>query len=430
MIFKNITLIDENFDVQKGMNVVVKNGKIVRVCRELPQDVGNSDEIYDGHNKLLMPGFVNAHAHTPMTLLRGYSENKTLQDWLFKDIFPFEDKMTPHDVYNGMMLGIAEMLRFGVVSTSDMYFSCDKMCEAAIETGTKFNISNGMTCFDDGDFKDNNAFKETQIMLRDYHGANGGAVLADASVHAEYTSNPRIVGQVLEYAKENELNMHLHLSETKTEHEECVKRHGKTPAKYFSDIGIFELSTTAAHCVWVTAKDIDILKRAGVTVASNPISNLKLASGVCPAGALLRTGVNVAIGTDGMASNNNINILEDVKMFSLIHKGVNYDPLLITPKEAFRAATVNGFRAQGRGDCGLIKEGYKADLIVVDLDKPYYYPSHNILNDLLYSGVGTDVCLTMVDGKVLYRDEKYTTLDIEKVVYNASNSVKQILARL
>ena len=432
MLFKNVDIVDESFNIKENMNVLVKNGRISYVGSDLSSQVKlqGDEEVYDGKNKLLLPGFVNSHAHTPMTLLRGYSENKVLQKWLFDSVFPFEGKMTAEDVYNGMMLGIAEMLSFGIVSTTDMYFFCDKMCQAALETGTKFNISNGMTCFDNKSFKENNSYIETQSILKNYHRANDGSILVDASVHGEYTSNPEIVSEVVEYATANGLNMHLHLSETKTEHEECVERRGVTPAEYFSKLGVFDLNTTAAHCVWVTKDDIEILKAYDVTVAANPVSNLKLASGICPAIDMMKSGINVAIGTDGVASNNNLNMQEEMKVFALLQKVAENDPTAIMPSEALKAVTYNGCVGQGRSDSGLIKEGFRADLIVVDMDKPYYYPRHNLINNLVYSGSGADVCMTMVNGKVLYKDGEYTTLDIECVKYNAQKSVNEILARL
>ncbi len=428
MLFEDISIINSQFEVEAHKYVGVLEDKIVYIGDEKPQE--DYGRCYDGTNKLLMPGFVNAHAHTPMTLMRGYSENKTLQDWLFNSIFPFEGKMTGEDVYNGMMLGIAEMLRFGIVSTTDMYFKLEDMCRAAFETGTKFNICNGTTAFDEKDFCENNAYRETEAVLKAYHGAKNGNILIDASIHAEYTSNPKVVTQVAEYAKEKGLRMQIHLSETKLEHEECIGRHGKTPTQYFADLGLLDVPVTAAHGVWLTKEDMQILAEKGATVAHNPVSNLKLASGVCNAPALLDFGVNLALGTDGMASNNNLNLLEEMKLFAILHKGVQYNPLLITPAQVLYAATRAGFLAQGRTDSGLLAQGYKADLIVMDMDKPYYYPVHNLLHNVIYAGQGTDICLTMVNGQVLYENGKYTTLDIEKVTYAACESTKRILGDL
>ena len=233
-------------------------------------------------------------------------------------------------------------------------------------------------------------------------------------------------------AKETGLNVHLHLAETKAEQEACKQRHeGRTPVRYFYDAGVFDAHTTAAHCVWLEAEDFDILKEKGVTVASCPVSNLKLASGFCPAPQLLKKGVSVALGTDSVASNNNLNIMEEIKLFATLFKATSGDPTAITPQEALYAATRAGALAQGRMDCGVLKVGNRADLIVLDLRKrPYYHPCHNMLNNIVFSGQGTDVCLTMVDGKVLYRDGIYTTIDLERVTRNAEMSVQKILKQI
>lgn len=428
ILFEKITIINEDFNIEKDMFVEIKEDRISYVGKECPP--GNFDRRYDGKNRLLLPGFVNSHAHTPMVLLRGYSENRTLQDWLYNSVFPFEDELTGEDVYNGMLLGIAEMLKVGIVSTSDMYFECESMCRAALETKTKFNICNAATCFDGGDFKNDSSYRETEAVLKYYHGANNGAILADASVHAEYTSIPKTVLQVREYALEKGLNMHIHLSETKKEYEECIERHGKTPTRYFYDLGAFDLNTTAAHCVWMNDEDIDILKEKNVNVATNPVSNLKLASGVMRAGKMIEKGINICIGTDGMASNNSLNMLEEIKLYAILHKGISGNPCIITPKEALKAATINGFIAQGRNDSGLIKEGYKADIIVIDTDKPWYYPEHNFINNLVYSGNGADVCMTVSDGNILYENGEYTTVDYERAKYNLCRSKDSVLEKL
>ena len=253
----------------------------------------------------------------------------------------------------------------------------------------------------------------------------------DLAIHAEYTNTLRVVEDMAELAKETGLNMHLHLSETKAEQEACKQRHGKTPARYFYDAGVFDARTTAAHSVWLEGEDFDLLKEKGVTVACNPVSNLKLASGFCQAPLMLEKGLNVALGTDGVASNNNLNMLEEIKLFATLFKGTSGDPTAITPKQALYAATRAGALSQGREDCGLLKEGYRADLIVLDLrERPYLRPCHDMVNNVVFSAMGTDVCMTMVDGKVLYRDGLYTTMDLERVAYQAEQSVRKILSRL
>ena len=429
MLFRNITILDENFAVQDNMFVGIKGEIIDYIGKEEPTE--NYGDTYDGRGKLLMSGFYNSHAHTPMTLLRGYGENLSLQDWLHTRIFPFEAKLNGKDVYNGMLLGIAESLRFGIVSTTDMYYFCDEMVKAVLETGVKNNIGRGVTNFTDEDPAQLPGFIETKQIFETYHNEGNGRIKIDVSLHGEYTSNPKTALHLAEYAKSVGANLHVHVSETKLEHEECKQRHGGlTPVQYLNRQKIFDTRATAAHCVWVEGEDFDILAEKGVTVASNPVSNLKLASGVCNVPMLLKKGVNVAIGTDSVSSNNSLNMIEEMKFFAVANKGKQYDPTLITPEETLRAATAAGAKGQGREDCGKLAVGYKADLIVLDLSQPNMHPVHNMANNVVYSASGSDVLLTMVDGKVLYADGEYKTIDIERVIREAEESTERILGEL
>ncbi|HML37145.1 MAG TPA: amidohydrolase [Bacillota bacterium] len=429
MLFKNITILDENFDARDNMYVGIKGETIDYIDNVEPQeDYGDS---FDGRGKLLMSGFFNSHAHTPMTLMRGYGENMSLQDWLNKRIFPFESKLDGESVYAGMLLGIAESLRFGIVSTTDMYYFCDDMARAILETGVKNNMGRGVTNFsEDGDIDELPGFQETKYLFETYHNEGNGRLKVDVSLHGEYTSNPKTARHLAEYMKSVGANMHVHVSETQLEHEECKKRHGLTPVQYLNKNGVFDTKATAAHCVWIEGEDFDILAEKDVTVASNPISNLKLASGVCNVPLLLEKGINVAIGTDSVASNNSLNMIEEMKVFAIANKGKQFDPTLITPVETLRAATFSGAKGQGRENCGKLALGFKADLIVMDLSQPNMRPVHNLANNLVYSASGSDVLLTMVDGRVLYRNGEYLTIDIEKAVFEAEKSVKRILGEL
>ena len=429
MLFKNITVLNENFEIEEGRFVLVKDGRIAAIGDAAPE--AYSGEVYDGKGKLLMPGFYNAHAHSPMTLMRGYGENMVLQDWLNKRIFPFEDKLSSSAVYWGTTLAMAESIRFGIVSTSDMYYFIDDMVQAVADSGAKANISRAITNFDNNDIWNLPSVQEMQRTYEAYHNTEDERIKMDMSIHAEYTSNETGVRAVADYAREKQANMHIHVSETQLEHEECKARHGgMTPVQYFNSLGAFDMPTTAAHCVWVEGEDFDILKEKGVTVASNPVSNLKLASGVCNVPELLRRGIRVAIGTDSVASNNSLNFFEEMKTFAIASKMYYQDPTAVTPVETLRAATVNGASSQGRWDCGRIAEGCRADLIVVDIDQPNMQPVHNMANNLVYSASGSDIVLTMVDGKVLFRDGEYTTIDIEKTMFEVRRETEAILRAL
>lgn len=429
MLFSNITILDENFNVKENSYVGIEGKYIKYIGSEKPsEDFG---EEIDGKGKLLMPGFVNSHAHSPMTLLRGYGENMALQDWLFKKIFPFEDHLTGESVYNATLLAMAESLRFGIVSSSDMYYFMDEMAQAVIDSGAKSNISRSISHFDDSDFLSSYRAKEMIDAYEKYNGAADGRLIVDMSLHSEYTTTPIAVKQLAEYTSKIGANMQVHVSETKSEHEECKQRHGgMTPVQYLNHYGLFDTPTTAAHCVWIEEEDYDILKEKGVTVACNPISNLKLASGVANVDKLMKKGINVTIGTDSVASNNSLNFIEEMKVFAIAPKMMFHAPETVMPLDVVKAATINGAKAQGRKDCGLLKEGYKADLIMIDISGGHMHPVHNLLNNLVYSASGSDVVMTMVDGKILYQNGEYKTIDIEKTIFEVERLTKEILAKV
>lgn len=429
MLFKNITILDEHFEIQENMYVGIDGDRITYISKEAPREI--SGRVYDGRGKLLMSGFYNTHAHSPMTLLRGYGENLALQDWLEKRIFPFEAKLDGNAVYWGTMLAMAESIRFGIVSTTDMYYFPDEMAAAVLESGAKNNMSRSITNFSDCDLWELESAAEMKHTYETYHNKGDGRLKIDMSLHAEYTSTPKTVKQLAEYTKQIGANMHVHLSETQKEHEECKQRHGgKTPAEYFNEMGLFDTPTTAAHCVWLEGDDFAILKEKGVTAASNPVSNAKLASGVCNVPRLLREGIPVSLGTDSVSSNNSLNFMEEIKAFATASKVKFSDPTAVTPKEALCAATWTGAKAQGREDCGRLKVGNKADVIAVDISGPHMHPVHNLLNNLVYSASGSDVVLTMADGKILYENGKFYTIDIEKTIYEADRAVSKILKAL
>ncbi len=428
MLFKNITIVDDQFEIKENMYVGTVEDKITYIGSEIP--AGDFGREYDGKGKLLMSGFVNTHAHSAMSLLRGYGENLSLQDWLNKRIFPFEDKLTGEAAYWGTMLAMAESLRYGIVSTTDMYYFAEDMLRAIEESGTKNNYSRSVTCFSDSDLWDLESAAEMKDIYERFHNSADGRIKIDMSIHAEYTSTPKVVKQMAEYTKSIGANMHIHLSETQSEHESCKEKHGMTPTQYFNSLGLFDTPTTAAHCVWLEPDDYPILKEKGVTVACNPVSNMKLASGVCNVPELLRQGINVGIGTDSVASNNSLNFIEEMKFFAVASKGKFYDPTAVTPVDTLKAATVAGAKAQGRENCGLLKEGYKADLVIIDISGPHMYPVHDLINNLVYSASGSDVVMTVVDGKVLYENGEYKTIDIEKTLFEADRATKNILKQL
>lgn len=396
--------------------VVVENDIITYIGNEKPD--GEFDRIISCNNKMLMPGLYNCHTHIPMSLFRGYAEDLPLQEWLETKIFPAEDILTENNVYVASKFAIAEMLKNGIVSFSDMYSFCDKIADAVIETGIKANISRAILSFDPSEkLKDNFRFTESKELYESYHNKADGRIKIDMSVHAEYTNQFNLVKDFAEYTKSIGANIHLHLSETFSEHEECIGRHGKTPAEFFLESGIFDSPTIAAHCVAISDSDMDILRDKNVSVAHNPVSNLKLGSGVMRLPQMLAKGINVTFGTDGCASNNTLDILKEMYISAILHKGVNKKPDIIKVNDIIKMATVNGAIAQGRKNCGEIKTGYKADLIMIDMDTVNNIPLYDT-ESAIYSMNSSDVYMTMADGKILYENGEYTTIDIEKLKHD------------
>ena len=427
MLFTKIALLNKDYEIQEDMYVGVQEDIISYIGREKPEE--NFGEVIDGKNRLLMPGFYNAHAHSPMSLMRGYGENLVLQDWLNTKIFPFEDKLDSNAVYWGTMLCMAESLKYGIVSSSDMYYFIPDMVQAVADSGAKANISRSIANPMGIPYDQLPSIEEARKSLK-YHGYENGRILIDTSLHAEYTNNVETAVRLAEFTKEAGAIMHVHCSETKFEHDECKKRHGKTPAQFMNDCGLFDVPALAAHCVWCEPEDLDILAERGVSVATNPVSNLKLASGICDVHAMMQKGINVAIGTDSVSSNNSLNFFEEMKVMTTLAKVKANDPTVVTPKEALIMATLNGAKAQGREDCGTLQVGNKADMIMLRTDVPNMHPVHSMVNNLVYAGDSGDIVMTVVDGKVLYRNGEYTTIDIEKTIFEAEAATAKILKQL
>jgi 5-methylthioadenosine/S-adenosylhomocysteine deaminase len=431
MLFSQIDYLNSKFEVEHGF-IGTEGAFITYVGATAPDDPERFGERYDGTGKLLVPGMYNTHAHAPMTLLRGYAEGLKLQDWLYNKVFPFEAKIDGERALPATLLAIAEMLRFGVVGFTDMYYFSDARAKAVLESGIKANLCDGVMVFDqEATYESLENKANNERIVRDYHNAADGRLRIDLNIHSEYISNPQVVRAVGDHAVELGVQTHVHISETRLEHEECKQRRGGlTPTEYFESLDFFRAPCTAAHCVWSEPQDWEIFARRGVTVAANPASNMKLASGFAPIPEILAAGANVALGTDGVASNNSHNILKDLYLFALIYKGSSGDPTVVTPEQALAAATVNGARSQGRADGGTIEPGKRADLVALDVNVPWMQPVHNLVSNLVDSAQGTDVVLTMIDGKVLYKDGDYLTIDIERVIAETQKAADDIVAEL
>ncbi len=385
-----------------------------------------AEESIDGTGCLCMPGLINLHTHTPMTLLRSAGADLVLDDWLHKAIFPLERQWDDALIRIATDLGCMEMLRFGTTSFNDMYFHTDVIATAVQQNGMRALLGHGIVDFG-GSCRD---MDEGVAMAEKWHHAADDRIRFSLAPHSEGATTETLLRKVADTAKRMNLVVHIHVSETDFDLQGSLSRRGATPPAYLEKLGILDGPVIAAHCVWFNDADIEIFRRHGATVAHNPISNLKLASGVAPIAKMLKAGVRVALGTDGVASNNDLNLWEELKLMPMLQKGVTLDPTVVTPMQTLAAATVTGAKAMGYDDLGLVQEGYLADLILLDLHTPHMTPATDLESNLIYAAQGGDVRLTMVNGKVLYRDGDYTTLDRAHILRSASDGAREMQKRL
>ena len=383
------------------------------------------DVYKDYSNKLLMPGLVNAHTHTPMVFLRSIGAGLALQEWLNNCIFPTEAKLTPDIVRVSSYYAILELLASGVTSFTDMYFFPEGTAQAIIDSGIKANINKYIQCFDENEKIEDSQIGASVEFFKKYNNLADGRLKVDFSMHAEYTNKPHIVKEYSRLCKENNGRMHIHLAETRKEVYDCVDKYGVSPIKWFEQLGTFENPTCAAHVVWPIDDDVEILKKHNVSVIHNPTSNMMLGSGFAPINRYIRNGINVTIGTDGAASNNNLNMFEEMHLCSVLSDGFHLDPKYLKNSQVIDLATINGAKLQGRDDSGSIEVGKCADIIALDLSHIHLYPILNYPAIITKSAQASDVSMTMVDGKILYEDGNYLTLDKEKIISDFKKAVKE-----
>jgi 5-methylthioadenosine/S-adenosylhomocysteine deaminase len=401
-------------------DVGVRDGKIVLVGTAVAEDC--YDRVIPAADCALIPGLVNCHGHAAMTLFRGIADDLPLMPWLEERIWPLEARLTADCVYWGSMLAIAEMIRGGTTTFTDMYFFEEQTARAAAETGMRAVLSRGIVAGPNMQ----NSLAESRQLAEDWHGAAGGRITIQLGPHALYTCPPATLAPVLDLAAELGLALQIHLAETRGEVEESLTRYGKSPVAVLEEAGFFQLPVLAAHGVHISQEDIGILARRDVRVSHNPASNLKLGSGIAPVPDLLSQGVTVGLGTDGAASNNNLDMLLELRLAALIHKGIHNDPTLVPAAAALEMATSMGARALFLEDVGSIREGMKADLILVDLNKAHFSPRHNPEAAIAYAAHASDVALVMADGQILLEGGRLTTIDEERVIFEAQRCIRAI----
>ena len=377
----------------------------------------------DASGKVVMPGLINTHTHVAMALLRGISDDVPLMEWLEQHIWPIEGKMGYQEVYDGARLGILEMLMGGTTTFVDMYPYEEAIAEAAESAGIRAVVS---PC--PMDFRMEHFENDWRQVKKRFSGSR--LVTMWMGPHAVYTLSGEHLQRSISLSKELGIGSHVHLAETQTEQDNCMAQHGMSPTEYLEKEGLFSTKTLAAHCVVMSDHDIEILARHGVSVAHNPQSNMKLASGIAPVRKMLDAGINVAIGTDGASSNNDLDMWEEMRTASLLQKVATMDPCAIPAYTALQMATVNGAKAIGReGKLGVLTTGAFADILLVDIEKAHLYPHTNLISELVYSTHASDVDTVIVNGKIVVRNRKCLSMNAAEVCATAQKQIDTLMSK-
>ena len=421
----DIVTIDKENRIMENSNIYIQDGIITHIGDEIfGLDV---EETIDGRNMAALPGLVNAHTHMGMSLLRNYADDLPLHQWLTEKIWPVEANLNGEDIYWGSLLSMAEMIQTGTTAFCDMYFFMEEVGKGAQESGMRAMLTRGIV----EDRKDpDKKLNESRDLFNHYNKTSNDRIRVMIAPHAPYTCSPEFLVKAKNLAQELGTGIHIHLAETKREVQESYERHGKSPIKHVYDLGVLDVHTLAAHCVHVDHNDIELMAEKSVHPVNNPGSNMKLASGFAPVQIMLERGLNVSLGTDGASSNNNLNMFKELNLAALINKAVDEDALSVKAVDALRMATINGARGlQWDKKIGSIEVGKRADIILVDMDKPHLTPRHNLVSALSYSTYGSDVDTVIVDGKILMRNKEMKTLDMERIKYMAQNRAKDLINR-
>ncbi len=406
--------------------IIVENGRIKSLGEGDSAETA-FDKVIDADGKAALPGFVNAHTHAAMVLLRGYADDMPLMDWLQYKIWPVEAKLNGDDIYWGTMLAAVEMIKSGTTCFNDMYFYMDDAARAVEDSGIRAVINRGMIGVGP---EAEIAFPESSRMVEKWHGAAGGRITCKLGPHAPYTCPPPYLERVVKLAEELKVGLHIHIAETLAEIETIKNDYGCSPVEYLERCGIFKLPVTAAHCVHVSPSDMETLKKYNVGVAHCPESNMKLGSGFAPVKEMLELGIQVGLGTDGASSNNDQDMLQEMRSAAFLQKVKNYDPTVIPAYTALEMVTRNGAIALGLDDeIGQLKPGYKADLILIDCAGAHMQPLHELAANLVYCAHSSDVETVIIDGVVVMENRTINTLDEKEVIKKAAAVARDLVNR-
>lgn len=432
-----------NNEIIRDGAVVIENDTIIEIGKtsEIKRKYGRGYEKIDAKGKIVMPGLVNTHQHAAMSLLRGYADDLPLQEWLEKWIWPIEGHMTPSDIYVGALLTAAESIMGGTTTVNTMYHYTQEENEAKAFADAGIRGVVGHVCFSWRKKEDKKALED---LAKNWHNRANGLIHVSVDPHAPYTVDPEYMKELKEL--QAELNgkygsekapiiWHIHVAETSDELEKIEKAFNLKlkggVMEYLDSLGVLDAHVIAAHCVTLTERDMAIMKSRNVKTSHNPISNLKLASGISPVPKMLEKGVTVSLGTDSPCSNNTADMFEVMKIAAILHKGVNMDPTLMSAQKVLKMATLEGAKALSwEKEIGSIKVGKKADIAIVNFAKPHLRPVYNEISHLVYAAKPADVETVLIDGKMVMENRKLTTLDIEDVMEAAEKAKNRLLERL
>jgi len=413
----------------EGGLLAIEGGRISYVGRTSGAPRIRAEKVIDGRGKVALPGLINCHTHISMTIFRGVGEDQALDRWLGETIWPLEAKLKPRDIYHGALLGCLEMIKGGTTCFADMYFREDMVAKAVEEAGLRAVLAPGVIEAGNKE-RGENLLKEGISFAQKYHGSAQGRISVNLGPHAVYTCSPELLKRVREAASRLGVGIHIHLAESERMVNQAKERYGLTEGELLESIGLLGSDVLAAHCIHLSTREMELLARRGVKVAHNPVANMKLALGIARIGELTDLGVTVGLGTDGPASNNSLDMLENLKIAALLQKVHYIDPTFLPVRRALEMATIHGAKALGlEGITGSLEAGKKADVILIDFRKPHLTPVHDPYANIVYSAHGENVDTVLVNGKILMENREVKTLNEEEVMQIASRTALNLLTR-
>ncbi|MGB5156885.1 amidohydrolase [Desulfobacterium sp. N47] len=415
-------------------NTIIRNGAVA-VKKDLIAAAGKAEELadykatrtIDANGGIIMPGLVNAHTHASMAIFRGLADDLPLMTWLNDHIFPAESKLSPERVYDGALLACAEMIQSGITSFCDMYLFEDYVAQAALDAGMRAVVGEVLYDFPSPNYGPiEKGFLYTKMLIEKYR--DNPLIKIAVEPHSTYLCAPTLLKKASLLAKENDLLLVIHVAETKSEVSQIKEKYGLTPVGFLEDTGVLSSNLLACHCVHLTDDDILLLKKYDVKVAHNPESNMKLASGIAPVPKLLKQEICTAIGTDGCASNNNLDIFHEMSLAAKLGKISTFDPSAMNAESVLKMATIDGAKALGISDiAGSIEVGKKADIIIIDTVKPHLTPMYNPVSGLVYAARASDVTTSVINGRIVMENGNMLSINVKTAAEKVRSIAQEIV---